>query len=59
MSERCDLCGRSMRPDEFSRGAHEATGLNICPDCLEDTLDASANQPRCEVGLVGSSGQRP
>jgi hypothetical protein len=43
-------------------GAHEITrakdgailGLIVCSQCVEDNL-ASANAPRCEVGLVGAS----
>jgi hypothetical protein len=46
----CDLCGEPMRADP---AVLEATGLNICPHCLEDALDASADEPRTEVGMVG------
>lgn len=46
----CDLCGDPMNadPEVFA-----TTGLDICPDCLEGFLDASTDEPRAEVGLVG------
>lgn len=46
----CDLCASPMAED---RAVHHATGLNICPLCLEKLLDATALDARSEVGLVG------
>lgn len=51
----CDLCGEPMTEDH---DAFDATGLNICPQCIEDTLHASTFNARSEVGLVGSGGVR-
>jgi len=49
--ERCDLCACGMQP---SPATYEATGLHICPTCLEEMAeDATADEPRSEVGLVG------
>ena len=50
----CDLCGDGMAED---RDVADATGLNICPICLEASLDAATFNARSEVGLVG--GVRP
>lgn len=49
----CDLCGEDWPADTYSEAAWEASGLDICPDCLEATLDASTHNTRAEVGLVG------
>ena len=46
----CDLCGDPMAED---RDVADATGLNICPLCLEKSLDAAAFNARPTVGLVG------
>lgn len=46
----CALCGAiaGIDPD-----ASDVAGLWICNECIEATLDATANEPRAEVGLVG------
>lgn len=46
----CDLCGDPMAED---RDVADATGLNICPLCLENALDAATFNARPTVGLVG------
>lgn len=49
----CDLCGERNPHDP---DIEVITGLWICTDCVEGLLDASANDPRAEVGMVGSCG---
>lgn len=46
----CDLCDAPMAED---RDVADATGLNICPLCLEDSINAQAFNARPTVGLVG------
>jgi hypothetical protein len=53
IGDHCDLCGASTELDIFCKAAWEASGLYICNPCLEAMLDASAHDPRAEVGLVG------
>lgn len=49
----CDLCGCDWPEDTYSEAAWEASGLDICPDCLEAMLNASTDNARAEVGMVG------
>ncbi len=51
----CDLCDEPMSPDP---DVFAVTDLNICPQCLEDTISAPALDARSEMGLVGSGGVR-
>ena len=48
----CELCGEPIPQEDVSVEAFEASGLLICADCLEATLDASPVNPRAEVGLA-------
>jgi len=48
----CELCGEPIPQEDVSVEAFEASGLLICTDCLEATLDASTVNPRAEVGLA-------
>ncbi len=50
----CDLCGEELKPFEISQVVREVSALDICTCCLEGMLDATAINPRSEVGLVGS-----
>lgn len=52
----CDLCGEPMAED---RDVTDATGLNICPSCLEDHLDATTFNAGAALGVVGGCGFRP
>jgi hypothetical protein len=54
----CDLCGESYSRHEFSEAALDASGMNVCGQCLEAMLDETAFNARAEVGLVGSGGGR-
>ena len=55
---RCDICeARFTLPTEMSQ-AGLIYGLLVCTQCIEDSLYARADEPRCEVGLVGSGGGR-
>jgi len=56
-AEFCDLCGERLS-DGAGTAAQDASGLDICNQCLEAMLDASTFIPRAEVGLVGSGGGR-
>jgi hypothetical protein len=51
----CDLCQWPMGAHEIVRNEDGSIpGLLVCSLCVEDNL-ATADQPRCEVGLVGTS----
>lgn len=50
----CDLCGDAMVEDAEVKAA---TGLNICPICLEASIDAATFNPSSTLELVG--GVRP
>lgn len=52
----CDLCSETMAED---RAVADATGLNICPSCLEDHLDATTFNASSALGVVGGCGFRP
>lgn len=52
-SAACDLCGAEWAADVYTKAVWEATGLDICPDCLEAMLDAPADDERTALGLVG------
>ncbi len=51
----CDLCGWPMDVPSVCRDGL-ILGLLVCTQCIEDALDARADEPRCEVGLVGGRG---
>lgn len=36
--EFCDLCGEPAPACAMTDGAHEASGLTICTDCIEEML---------------------
>jgi hypothetical protein len=51
----CDLCeGAFILPAEIAAQG-VIHGLLVCAQCVEDNLNARADEPRCEVGLVGGS----
>jgi hypothetical protein len=48
----CDLCGGAfILPAEIAAQG-VIYGLLVCTQCIEDNLNASADEPRCEVGMV-------
>lgn len=49
----CDLCGSYVSEADFDQAALDVTGMTVCPRCLEELADASAINPRSEMGLVG------
>lgn len=48
----CEDCGEQASADDWIDGLQAL----ICPRCLESYLE-NANEPRCEVGLVGGGYQ--
>lgn len=50
----CDLCESPfvLPPELMKQGV--IYGLLVCTACIEDSLDARADEPRSEVGLVGA-----
>lgn len=50
----CELCGEPIPQEDVSVEAFEASGLLICTECLEATLDASTFNARTTMGLVGA-----
>lgn len=52
----CDLCSKTMTED---RDVTDATGLNICPSCLADHLDATTFNASAALGVVGGCSYRP
>ena len=54
----CGLCGDAMAASETSEEVRAVAGFDICARCMEEELNAPANNARAEVGLVGSGGGR-
>lgn len=58
VSVQCDLCAEVMTLPQHCVEQGEIVGLLTCSQCIEDELNARANAPRSEVGMVGSGGSR-
>ena len=52
----CDLCAWPMSLPEICVEQGEILGLLVCSQCIEDHLDATTDNARAEVGLVGGRG---
>jgi hypothetical protein len=52
----CELCGGPVRPGPYTLEVFDASDVYACDTCIEEMMDARADEPRCEVGMVGGRG---
>jgi hypothetical protein len=52
-SASCELCGGPVWVGSYTHEVFDASDVWACADCIEEMLNARADDAGCEMGMVG------